>query len=208
MREAKAMGDPAQTPRVQACAYAAIVMVSLAVTLDAPIRLMGMPGLQTLPYAACFIGVVWMSSFLIPSTWKLSLTVVLATLVWTSIMQICIQTFELKETAVALLPLTEGESAYMLLAFVVGAMLLLGPMLLRRSYPTPDLLRLARALLISWTGLLALIAVLSLVGLSRFFDPLKILLTPYVYPLMASALVVLLWRFIVKDEPTRRPPVG
>lgn len=194
------MPDEARTPVVQACAYAALVLVSLAIALDAPEQLMGPPDFQALPYAACFIGAVWLSSFLISSPWKLSLTIALATLVWTSVMQFCIQSYELKETAEALHPLGwKAGPIYLLMAYITAAMLLLVPLLLRRSYPAPDLLRIARALLVSFVGLLVLIAALSLLGSSRFLDSFKILLGPYIFPLMASAVVVLLWGFLRKQ---------
>lgn len=53
-----------------------------------------------------------------------------------------------------------------------------------------------------------LIAALSLAGLSRFFDPFKVLLTPYIFPLMASAVAVFLWAFLEKQLPLGRPSDG
>ena len=192
------MRDPPQTPLVQACAYAALVLVSLAIALDAPEQLTGLPAFQALPYMACFVGAIWMSGFLIPSPWRLALTVAIATLVCTSVMQVFIQTHELKETVEALYPFGwKAGPTYMMLAFIIAASLMLVPLLVKRSYPAPDPLRLARALLISFGGMLAVVAALSFIEpVSRFFDPLKILLTPYIFPLLASAVAVLLWSFL------------
>lgn len=53
-----------------------------------------------------------------------------------------------------------------------------------------------------------LIAALSLAGFSRFFDPFKVLLTPYIFPLMASAVAVFLWAFLKKQLPLGRPSDG
>ena len=185
----------------EACGHAAVVLLSVAAALYVPCELV-MGGGPSWLFVGYFVGAVWASALLIASPARLVLTLLVSTIVWTSAIRVITEANgpdSLKLTAEAMYPLgPEGGPVYEMLAYLISAMLLLVPMLMRIELPKLEPLRLARALLISLSGLLVVLVVLSFVGLARFFDPLKMVFFSYLFPLMASAIAVFGW-YKLKD---------